>query len=1269
MVASRYWSLLLHRTDGSTSFMAVTELELRSSQGGADLTGSGTASTDETPQSGVIGNAFDNNTSTQVQWFSALEEDRRITYDFGVGVTHDIVEILLRPSIDSVDRTPSVFEVQSSSDGTNWTTEFWCVYKDYVLDTDVIFQKPTSSTARYWAMLNIVSSGGAYSMAELELRSAPGGLDKTTGQVAQAYRDFSSSFDGPKAIDDNNSTLWSSTGGAANFPWFKVDLGAANDALIVELFIRARTNPPSQTPYQFDLSYSNDGRGYIVLEQVSTTDNWASDEERVLTLSSVNAPQRHRYWSILNRRLDAFGTSFLSITEIAMRYTAGGENLVGNGTASTSKTVQSGSVAGVFDGITNALGAQWNSTVVEDIRVAYDFGANNLVEVNELEIWPDVTNDARAPGYFLVQYSDNGTDWTTHFIGVFYNYTQNVPQTFTRPTSTASRYWLMHNLTSSDVSGIVTIAEAEMRTVAGGADQTGAGTASASTTFGGFAAADAFDNANNTEWASGGEGTPAYQSLMYDFGMGVTHEIIELAITARDSFEAQSPLTISLAYSDDGKAFVNRVDFSTTDDWTASETRVFNFQIENSLTLQWPIGSIENSLTLQWAIGSIENSLGMRWNIISGNVITQDFNPEWNIISGSVIEQGLSARWNIIGTDVIEQTLSTRWNIIAGNIITQSLNPEWNIISGRVIRQYMFFPWDILGEIQESLRIMYRIGEEIPYLQMDGICYATNTNKIDVLTSQGQKPLSFSLMGDLVRVTDGAIVTPALEALPNAPIGQFQNFFGEYYNRIWVIPNVINVQNPVIGSPVGFNVWNAFTTSQELTSITGTSIDGLTFSETPPTTFTPIEYRAVSITIGADAPNEINATVNYNFGSNVGILNFRALLVNFLQAFADIPVTEQWQWLTDVIVSHNSTEQRIALRGSPRVNIEYSFILESELARLAQYARWYKTLNLDIVVPYFQYATLITAPSAQNTSQLFFDPEQTDVRDNENVVIVNPQNELGLIVELNQVNDNGATTDQPLGQAIEAGWTIAPTVTSRILNRTQLTFQQATGVMNVRADAVRIRDVFTNPRVTTTFVTHDNLIVLERRPVDQAQEVFDAGYQIIDNETGLPDSKSSWPHVLVSGPRTFLVQRIFNKADMEYWKAFFDTVRGRQVSFLFPTFLTDLTLFSVPSPGSTQMFVNEIDYTTLYFPYESFKRVRIELVNGTVIYRTILQATIEPDNSVLIELDNPFGTTTDDVDIRKISYLNRMRLDSDTVTWSHGAMDSRVQISMKTVDG
>ncbi len=522
---------------------------------------------------------------------------------------------------------------------------------------------------------------------------------------------------------------------------------------------------------------------------------------------------------------------------------------------------------------------------------------------------------------------------------------------------------------------------------------------------------------------------------------------------------------------------------------------------------------------------------------------------------------------------------------------------------------------------------------------------------------------------EILAVDPGAVVVPDFWEGPEVTAGMSRGFVGDFYYRIWVIPETLEVQNPRLNTDIPFLIWNAYPFENNLTDIGVTDGDGLELDVEPVSEFQPIELRTINLQITPSAPIQIDAVFEFIFAEGSALFYFSANIADFVQMVPDPPVQEVWAWLTDIIAARNGAEQRIALRAAPRRSIRYSFMLENETERRRQYNRWFKSLSTRLVLPYYQYATSLSQAVASGASQLYFDPARTDLRDGEFALIYDTATEQGYLVKIAAVETDGATLDSPITFDATTNMIIAPAFTSRLADRTGFDMQKVTGKITVQGESLVSREAFSRPGSEAVIPTYDGLPVMNIRPISVGDnpETFDANYEVIDGRTGVQDIFTAWAHTEVIMTRKWTIRRLQDPGEMDWWRDFLDLIRGQQNPFLIPTWFADVTPATPPSASTTQLVITGSDYAALYFPHQTFKRLQIETAAG-VIWRTVLSAVDNGDGTTTLELNLPFGDTADDVLIGKISFLNIVRLASDTVTLQHERIRTQIELTTRTID-
>jgi len=518
----------------------------------------------------------------------------------------------------------------------------------------------------------------------------------------------------------------------------------------------------------------------------------------------------------------------------------------------------------------------------------------------------------------------------------------------------------------------------------------------------------------------------------------------------------------------------------------------------------------------------------------------------------------------------------------------------------------------------------------------------------------------------------GAVPDVAVPSLPSNAVGEDRFYLGDVYYRIWCVPNFMRPQNPELNTDIPFTIWNAYPVPpvNTMNSIGGSGQAGLTLDLSAPRDFDAIEELEVNLQITDSAPVDISATYLFNFDYGTGTFLFETSIADWIKIQPEQPVVETWEWLSDVIGGWDSTEQRISVRRQPRRRIEYSILLEDDIARQREYARWYSRLAGSIVIPFYQYSTKINQTSVITDTKIYFNPDRTDMRDGELVVIYRGSSDESFLLRLDEVESDGATLASPLTVDIDVGDIVAPAFSCRLDNQTGPQMTSVSGQLRVHASVTEFRESFDRPESTAVITEYDSLPVMDRIPLarNSAAEVFDINPTIFDTGSGIHDQRSAWLHAFIGGMRQFTIPRRRDPAEMDYWRDFLTALVGMREPFLLPTFRKDLFLAQTPNPGDYLLQIEGANYGSQYWPHDTYKRLQFWNSSGEIIYRKVDAVADLPGGITQITLNDPLPLSFNWAENFTISFLNKVRLASDEVQLSHFEMYTILEIAVRTTD-
>lgn len=517
----------------------------------------------------------------------------------------------------------------------------------------------------------------------------------------------------------------------------------------------------------------------------------------------------------------------------------------------------------------------------------------------------------------------------------------------------------------------------------------------------------------------------------------------------------------------------------------------------------------------------------------------------------------------------------------------------------------------------------------------------------------------------------GAMTTPAPfypGPVPVAVAVKDQSFVFDFYYRIWAFPLVLQLRNPRTNVDIPFDLWNAYPDHNHLVSIVTTGADGLTLDIVPGATFHEVELRTVNLQITSSAPLEINATFTFNFEQGSVTFSFIADRASVVSIVPDVPVREKWEWFTNVMVATDGTEQRVALRNQPRRTQSTRLIALNEPEVKEKWKQFLLDLAGQVVVPYFQYATDLTADALIGQSTIYFDASRTDLRDGEYALIVSRTGEMELL-KVQTLAADSALMDAPITINANAGSFIMPSFTSVVQGKAALNRYAVHDVADVTLESMvsQARTLFSRPGSTVVIPTHDGYPVLLEHPIadENEKQQFDTGAEVFDYGTGAVESITRWNWTRIATTVQFLFHRATEPQKMDFWRDFLGAVQGMLNPFFMPSWRKDLLIATAPSDGSINIEILGSDYGA-YFWSANFKFLELHTAGG-ILYRTVESVTLLANGNTDCKLTVALPTGAAYTSIEYISFLRKMRLANDTVSLEHYALDTLIEFSIRTV--
>lgn len=477
--------------------------------------------------------------------------------------------------------------------------------------------------------------------------------------------------------------------------------------------------------------------------------------------------------------------------------------------------------------------------------------------------------------------------------------------------------------------------------------------------------------------------------------------------------------------------------------------------------------------------------------------------------------------------------------------------------------------------------------------------------------------------------------------------------FDDWYHRIHTLPLRIDLGNLVTNQVRFIQVWNAYLQPQTLASVVLENGEGveLVGPGAPPLAFAPLQLRRWQLSITTEGPPVIAATLSYDFvalGRRTVTITGNRMSAWMLPPDWSRPVSETLAWATDVQQAASGGEARFPLRGSPRRSWEFSVLADRRERQVLEHALFdwsARTWALPIWndVSWLQSRLALGVQSIPVPAAT-----QRDYRQGGLAMLWRDVTTYEL-VEVAGIAGNALQLARPTANAWAPGTRVLPCRTARLAETPSLERLTDQAVRStVRLTSVETCDW---PAVAPAS-TYRGRPVLEQRPdLDQSPTAeFGRQLVVIDGDIGpvaIDDfTGRAWPvqsHAWQTWGRTEQA----NLRSLLYW------LQGRASALWLPSWADDLELIEPALATSGGIVVTWAGVSRFGRAQPGRRHLRIELLNGQVLYRQLVHATELDAQREFLQLDVPHGIALQPAAIRLISWMVLARLSSDTVELSH----------------
>jgi hypothetical protein len=428
-----------------------------------------------------------------------------------------------------------------------------------------------------------------------------------------------------------------------------------------------------------------------------------------------------------------------------------------------------------------------------------------------------------------------------------------------------------------------------------------------------------------------------------------------------------------------------------------------------------------------------------------------------------------------------------------------------------------------------------------------------------------------------------------------------------------------------------------------------------------PTVLNPQSGYIGTLTVSVDGPPTLDGTIDFvvaGLGTfTVPVTGQRAIMIPFLP---ETPFVERLGFGTDVRAALTGTEQRAALRDVPRQIFDTSYQLHGH-DRRAFLPILFDAQGRAAGLPLWHEPTWTTgAITATDTTINVESTAYADWRAG-SVGIVWEDSENFEALEVDSFTSTTITFKSPFQGSFAQGAMVMPVRTAHFEERIRGSrFPQKVQRFNVRYHVV---EAGVDLSSTAAFATYRSKVLLDEGNWIRAAELEEeiARKQIrLDGNVGLFNVWSDEDASRRGSRKVF-----FSGSRKRLWEVrqLLHALRGRAISFYLPTFYDDLEITEALTISSTTCKIKHIEYTNLVRNRSPKGDLQVLLTDGTTLNRQITNSAELSATEEQLTVDSQWGVNVALDEIVRVSFIEKVRFDSDEVVLEHFDANGQAAIS------
>ena len=480
--------------------------------------------------------------------------------------------------------------------------------------------------------------------------------------------------------------------------------------------------------------------------------------------------------------------------------------------------------------------------------------------------------------------------------------------------------------------------------------------------------------------------------------------------------------------------------------------------------------------------------------------------------------------------------------------------------------------------------------------------------------------------------------------------------FDHWYEHTHLLPRVVQeLGNVVSATSFPVDLYNADRFNDiTIVSITDNLDPGVTIVGVPATPFVIKSQDSMAATVYIDTTGGLTIDSSYTFTADDATtytLYIEGSRIVLLPIRPETPMREHLIFDTKILEATDGTEQRIAMRKTPRSMFEMTIKHDNR--------RMMEMLLFD------RQSKVVACPAWHEPSYLTSDVTVGDYTVNVNTTdyanfyvgghaIILQDEWTYDALQIASMTATSLTFDSPAATAYSSKNKkihVMPLMTawmnSNVAASKNLYNQQT---FNIRLDVGSVDQDIAD---ASTWSTFDSKVFLDDPNMVEGNilnEALETKVLVVDNMTGVFDRVTQWARNKRSSVKGF---KSNTREELWILRQLFHYLKAQQVSFYIPTFSKDLIPNTTLLNTQSLFVMDNIGYTINARNRPSKDWFRMHLKDGTILTRQILISTEASASEEQLTVDVAWPYDIDPDDIERCEFLEKVRINVDDIVITH----------------